>query len=222
MAIQYLLKLFLIFIPILVAIILHEIAHGYVAYILGDDTAKNKGRLSFNPLHHIDLLGTIVLPLLLWLSNTGFMFGWARPVPINPYKLKNRPRDEILVASAGIVMNFCIAFISALLLHLVDFIPVDFIKGVLSIFLIHMTIFNIGLAVFNAIPIPPLDGSKILFGWIQKPWAYKFLNSYQYGLIIMVIILFILPSIGKSIGLDLNLIGNYIISATRYICSFLI
>lgn len=222
MAIQYLLKLFLIFIPILVAIILHEIAHGYIAYVLGDDTAKNKGRLSLNPLHHIDLLGTIVLPLLLWLSNTGFMFGWARPVPINPYKLKNRPRDEILVASAGIVMNFCIALLSALLLHLIDFIPVDFIRGVLSIFLIHMTIFNIGLAVFNAIPIPPLDGSKILFGWIQKPWAYRFLNSYQYGLIIMVIILFILPSIGKSIGLDLNLIGNYIISATRYICSFLI
>lgn len=212
---------FLIFISLLMAVILHEIAHGYVACWLGDDTAKCMGRLSLNPLKHIDLFGTIILPLLLWLGHVPFIFGWAKPVPINPLKLKKIPRDEVLVASAGIIMNFWLAIMAALFLLLSAFIIDPYLRAVVRLCLSFFITINIGLAVFNAIPIPPLDGSKIIFSWINKPWVQKYLNSYQYGLMIMVLLLFILPVIGNALGLDLNLIRNYIISTTQYICSFL-
>lgn len=211
----------LTFIPLFLAIILHEIAHGYVALLLGDTTAKKYGRLTLNPIKHIDLLGTIIIPALLALGKAPFVFGWAKPVPVNPRLLRNRPRDEIIVAAAGIIMNMVLAVISALLLSVVSFITSPYLEDMAKLFLIHMIIFNVGLAVFNAIPIPPLDGSKILFGWIKTKGMIRFLNYYSYGLIIMVFLLFILPIIGDSLGIDLNLIRNYIVSATRYICSFL-
>ena len=213
---------FLTFVPLFFAIVLHEIAHGYVALLLGDGTAKHYGRLSLNPFKHIDLLGTIIIPAFLAIGHAPFIFGWAKPVPVNPRFLRNRPRDEILVAAAGIAMNLWLAVVSALLLLLAAFITAPYLRGVVSLFLFNMVVFNVGLAVFNAIPIPPLDGARILLGWIKAPWAKRYLNYYSYGLIIMVFLLFILPAIGDSLGVDLNLVRNYMISVTRYICSFLL
>lgn len=210
------------FVPILIAIILHEVAHGYAAYKLGDDTAKIRGRLSLNPVKHVDLFGTIILPTLLVLSKTGFVFGWAKPVPVNFGALRNPRRDMIIVASAGIVMNIFLALLSALLLNLSHYITNPFMQGAVGLFMLNMVVFNIVLAVFNALPIPPLDGSKILFGWINKPWAVKYVNSERYGLLAIVAIAFIIPAAGDALGLNLNIFGMYLINVSKLFISWLI
>ena len=142
---------------IVFSVILHEVAHGFAANMLGDPTAKLENRLTLNPLPHIDPIGTIVLPLMLFISQVGFLFGWARPVPYNPYNLKGR-FDETLVAAAGPLTNVGIALLFSLIYHLVGDIASE---GVVS--MIYMVIFiNLFLAVINLLPLPPLDGSKIL------------------------------------------------------------
>ncbi len=209
------------FIPILIAIILHEIAHGYTAYKLGDDTAKRFGRLSLNPIRHIDPFGTIILPALLYYSGVGFLFGWAKPVPVNFSKLKSN-RDMLLVASAGIIVNIFLALASAILLYLVDFFSAPMLQSIFGVFLINMVVYNIVLAVFNLLPIPPLDGSKIFFGWINKPWAQKYVNSEHAGLLTIIGIAFILPVIGRQLHIDLNLFGWYMINVSKFFISMLI
>lgn len=156
------------FVPIILAIVLHELAHGYAAYRLGDNTAKICGRLTLNPLKHVDLFGTILLPALLYFSQAGFMFGWAKPVPVNFNNLRRSKRDLIIVASAGIVTNLALAVVSAVLLKFISILPQSTAQGVIGLFLLNMVVFNMVLAIFNALPIPPLDGSKILFGWIKN------------------------------------------------------
>ena len=147
---------------IFTAIILHEIAHGYAALLMGDDTAKKEGRLSLNPLKHADLFGTFLLPLMLWIAHAGIMFGWAKPVPIDFRKLKYHRKGIILVSAAGIIMNIWVAVISALFILLIQFIPHPYTQMILHMFFLNMAAFNIIIALFNALPIPPLDGSHVI------------------------------------------------------------
>ena len=216
------LSIIITFIPVIIAIVAHELAHGWVAKVLGDDTAARARRLSLNPLRHIDLFGTIILPALFVLAKAGFIFGWAKPVPINYHNFKKPKRDIVLVASAGIIMNIYLALIGALLTYLSSFIPSPTVQLVCAAFFINFMIFNIILAVFNILPIPPLDGSKIFFGWSDKPWAIKYVNAEQKGLIAIIAIAFVIPVFLQSFGIDFDFFGWYIKNTTRAISSILL
>lgn len=148
-----------IIVALIISIILHEMAHGYMADWLGDPTARLQGRLSLNPLVHIDPLGSVVIPALLFLSNAGILFGWAKPVPYNPYNLRNQKWGEALVALAGPAVNILLALIFGALIRFGGAIGLDPAFTDLASYIVYI---NILLAFFNLIPIPPLDGSKII------------------------------------------------------------
>lgn len=184
------------FIPVIgaliLSIIIHEVAHGYMANWLGDPTARLAGRLTLNPIPHIDLLGSIIIPGLLMLSNAGILFGWAKPVPYNPYNLKNQRWGEALVAFAGPGVNLLIALIFAMIIR------VALAQGVTSPFLelaSYIVYMNILLAFFNLIPIPPLDGSKVLAGILpaRAEMAYRELGARieQYGFLATIVFIFL-------------------------------
>jgi Zn-dependent protease len=164
-----------IFVVALFAITFHEAAHGFVAWACGDDTAKRLGRVSLNPIRHIDLIGTILLPAVLYLIHAPFLFGWAKPVPVDWTKLRHFKRDMMLVAAAGPGANFLLAGLSfgAIVgLFALGFWPPVWLRGALSI----SVAFNLLLGVFNLIPIPPLDGSKVLAGLLPEKWAMRLLG----------------------------------------------
>ncbi len=210
------------FVPIILAIVLHEIAHGYAAYLCGDNTAGQNGRLSLNPLRHVDPLGTIIVPTLLLLSKTGFIFGWAKPVPVNFGSLRHPRRDTLIVASAGIITNLFLAFAAAMLLKLMPFVTHTLTQGILTLFLLNMTIFNIVLAVFNALPIPPLDGSKILLGWSENSRIIRFLNAGREGTMLIMLVAFVIPLCARYFGFDFNPFGSYMIKTSRWLIGLLI
>ena len=209
------------FTPLIIAIVMHELAHGYVAYILGDNTAKRMKRLSLNPLRHVDILGTIILPFMLIVAQSGLVIGWAKSVPVNFKKLKNIKRDTILVASAGIVTNIFLALISVALLKLAPYISSPNVQALYTLFLVKMMVFNIIIAIFNAIPIPPLDGSKILFGWIDNPRVQKILNSEQIGMGVIFFLIFAVPYIANLLGFDFNPFSSYLSSVSQYFMSLI-
>lgn len=210
------------FVPIIIAIVLHEVAHGYAAYLLGDDTAKRYRRLSLNPVRHVDVFGTLILPTLLILSKTGLVFGWAKPVPVDFSRLRNPRRDTLIVAAAGIITNIFLAALSALALHWVAGLDNSIGKSIASLFLINMVAFNIVLAVFNALQIPPLDGSKILLGWSDNPKVQKFLDSYKEGSVFIIFFAFVLPVIARYLGFDFNPFGAYLIKTSKFFISLLL
>ncbi|OAN44050.1 peptidase M50 [Paramagnetospirillum marisnigri] len=189
--------------PLILAVTLHEAAHGYAALMMGDDTASRMGRISLNPIRHIDPFGTIILPGLL-LALGGVMFGWAKPVPVNFARLRSPRLGMIVVAAAGPGMNVALAVISVLLaIHLLPHMPRD-IQGWLLLNLDNAIYFNLLLAVFNMIPIPPLDGGRVLVGVLPAPLAWRVARLEKAGMIILLLALFVLPILGGKLGLDLD------------------
>lgn len=168
------------------SVILHEVAHGYAADMNGDPTARLAGRLTLNPISHIDLFGSIILPALLIMTGSGVVVGWAKPVPYNPYNLRNQKWGTLAVALAGVAMNFLIAFIFGLLIRFATGLPLSF----LAIAQMIVTL-NIVLGVFNLLPIPPLDGSKVLLALFPK-WFYPIEAFAERNFLLVVLALFLL------------------------------
>jgi Zn-dependent protease len=191
-------------IPVLIAVTLHEAAHGFVAWRLGDDTAKMQGRVTFNPLKHVDPFGTVLLPAMLLFASSGqVMFGYARPVPVNFGRLRKPRRDMILVAASGPGINLALAVVSALLYHLVPLTSGAFQQWFAQNLENSLWI-NVLLCVFNMLPIPPLDGGRVAVGVLPYPLAVRLAGLERAGMLIILAAVFLLPWLGGQIGVDLN------------------
>jgi Zn-dependent protease len=208
-------------IPLLVAITFHEAAHGFVARLLGDDTAWRLGRVSFNPFKHIDPFGTIVLPALLLLARSPFLFGYAKPVPVNFRALRHPRRDSILVAAAGPAMNLLLAIVAAAAFHLLAYAP-DFVVRFIADNLRNALVVNVVLAVFNLLPIPPLDGGRIIVGVLPSALGRPLARLEPYGLVLLIGLLIVLPLFGAQFGLDLNFISQIITRSARAVIAVIL
>jgi len=174
------------------AVVVHECSHGWVAYLNGDDTAKQMGRLTLNPLPHIDLIGTILLPLVLSLSHAPVLIGWAKPVPINPYRLHDPVKDMAKVGIAGPLSNFSMAVLSALFIWIFKIAGINPLNPtsalVVKLLFINVQI-NLVLGVFNLVPIPPLDGSRVVSAFLPYHLAYKYNRLERYGVFVVILLL---------------------------------
>lgn len=173
------------------SVVIHEVSHGYAAYLLGDPTAKYQGRLTLNPIKHLDFFGSIFLPLLLLISNSGFIVGWAKPVPYNPYNLRNQRWGEAIVAAAGPISNILVAVVFGLFIRVG--LGSGFIQSVEVLKITSVIVFiNLLLAVFNLIPIPPLDGSKIVFSAFKVGFNPVRAFLERFGIIAVLFLVFFL------------------------------
>ncbi len=191
--------------PVLFAVTFHEAAHGFVANMLGDDTARRLGRVTFNPLKHVDPFGTVILPALLLLGSGGrFMFGFAKPVPVNFARLNRPRRDMVLVAAAGPGANLILALLSGIALTSVTELPPAAVEWTAQN-LVNSVWINLLLAVFNMLPVPPLDGGRVAVGLLPDVLARPLARLERVGILIILGVVFLLPLIGDQIGVDLNI-----------------
>jgi Zn-dependent protease len=200
-------------IPALIAITFHEAAHGFVAHLLGDDTAWRLGRVSFNPLKHVDPVGTILLPGMLLFLHSPFLFGYAKPVPVNFRALRSPRRDMVLVAAAGPAMNIALALVAALAFHFVRYLP-DTVALWLAANLRNAVLFNVVLAVFNLFPLPPLDGGRILVGILPVGVGRLLAQLEPFGIAILLALFIVLPVLGSTLGVDLGGVSHALAIAT--------
>jgi Zn-dependent protease len=206
------LQITLAVVPIVLAITLHEAAHGYAALAMGDDTAKKAGRLSLNPLRHIDRVGTVLLPGFLFIfqmltfHRVLFMFGWAKPVPVAAWKFRHPRQGMMVVAAAGPAMNFFLAWLAALAAHGLTALSGNG-ADIAAQFLFDFIVFNLVLGLFNLLPIPPLDGGRIVVGLLPAPLAQRWARLERVGIVIVLLVVFLLPRMLGDFGLRFDPVG---------------
>ena len=202
--------------PLLLAITFHEAAHGFVAHRLGDNTAWQLGRVSFNPLRHIDPFGTLILPAMLLFAHSPFLFGYAKPVPVN-FRNLNHPRlDMVWVALAGPGTNILLALAAAFAVHALPFFPTGSTQWIADN-LKNAILINAVLAVFNMLPIPPLDGGRVAVGLLPRPLAQSLARLEPFGMMILIALLILLPLAGSQFGLNLDVISAILRTLTGYV-----
>ncbi len=209
----FLIQIVVAAVPVILAITLHEAAHGYAALALGDDTARSMGRLSLNPLRHVDRVGTLLLPgvlilgQLLTLGRVVFLFGWAKPVPVSAWRFANPRRGMALVAAAGPVTNFFLAWLAALLMHATALLP-DPGGEVVDTMLETFILANLVLGLFNLLPIPPLDGGRIVVGLLPERLAEVWARLERAGIVIVLLLVFLLPRLLAEFGIRFDPVGR--------------
>jgi Zn-dependent protease len=207
--------------PLVIAITFHEAAHGFVAHHFGDNTAWQLGRVSFNPLRHIDPFGTLVMPAILLMAQSPFLFGYAKPVPVNFRALRSPKTDMVWVALAGPATNIALALVAAAAFHAVEFLPPNAAQWVADN-LKNAVVINVILAVFNMLPIPPLDGGRVAVGLLPKPLALPLSRLEPYGMLILIGFLILLPLAGSQLGLNLDVISSILRSSTGYLIQLIL
>ena len=207
--------------PLVIAITFHEAAHGFVAHALGDNTAYDRGRVSFNPLKHIDPFGTLMLPAMLLLAHSPFLFGYAKPVPVNFRALRNPRIDMVWVALAGPATNIALALAAAAAFHILNYVPANAAQWVADN-LKNALLINVVLAVFNMLPIPPLDGGRVAVGLLPRALGAPLARLEPFGMLILIGILILLPIVGSQFGLNLDIISAILRTMTGYVIQLLL
>ncbi len=207
--------------PALLAITLHEAAHGFVAWWMGDPTAKNAGRVTLNPLRHVDPMGTVVLPAMLLLVKAPFLFGWAKPVPVDFYNLPSPRRDMAIVAAAGPGINLVQAYIALLLFHLLPIFGQTVDEWVAQNLQNAIQI-NLILCVFNMLPLPPLDGGRVAVGLLPLTLARPLARMERYGMVLLLILLLAVPLALSQFGIDWNPLFSVITPVVNWLAESLL